>query len=157
MPFVLIFVLSVAAIDLLFGLLKGMRKVVAGIGTIVLSAITSLILTPVIMKAVLTEELTMSLVDMAGIADSYGELMQVSPSVQDLILGLPMAIVGPILFIILYFFLRIIYRIILGIVTKILWKFNEKNKKCITNNCYTLFNLIWFCKISYGFMVKTNY
>ena len=129
MPFILIFVLLVAAIDLLFGFLKGMRKVVAGIATIVLSAVTSLIFTPIIMRSILTEELALSIVNMIGIADSYSELMQVSPSLQDLILGLPIAIVGPILFIALYFFLRIIFRIISGVVTKCVWKFDEKAKK----------------------------
>ena len=129
MPFVLIFVLLVAAVDLLFGFLKGMRKVVAGIATIVLSAITSLILTPVILRAILTEEFALSLVDMLGAADTYSEIMQVSPSLQDLMLGVPVAIVGPILFIALYFFLRIIFRIATGIVTKCVWKFDEKAKK----------------------------
>ena len=129
MPFVLIFILLVVAVDLLFGFLKGMRKVVAGIATIVLSAITSFILTPIILRAILTEELALMIVDTIGSGDAYSELIRVSPSLQDLMLGLPAAIVGPVLFISLYFFLRIIFRIIVGAVTKIIWKFNEKAKK----------------------------
>ena len=125
MPYITLFVLLCGALGRLIGLGRGARRKISGISAIILSVATALIVTPIIVKTVFTDSIIMSLMDMMGFSSQYNDLVQASPSVADLVRGIPVALIAPILFLFVYLILRLIFRIIAGIVTKAIFK--EKN------------------------------
>lgn len=125
MPYVLIFVLICAVLGMLIGLWKGPRKKIAGITAILLSAIISLLITPPILKLFITDNTVATVVELLNFTAQYNELIAASPSVAELITGIPVALAAPLVFLPIYALFRIIFRIAAGIISKIL--FEKKN------------------------------
>ena len=122
LPYVLFFVLACGLLGLLGGLIVGARKKIAGISAIILSVIASMITIPILVNVFATPENVAMLVELIGFTKEYNEIIAISPSVADLIVGIPIALVAPIVFLPIYFVLRLFFRIIAGIVTKIIYK-----------------------------------
>lgn len=122
LPYVLFFVLACGLLGLLSGLIVGARKKIAGISAIILAVIASMITIPILVKIFATPENVAQLVELVGLTKEYNEIIAISPSVAELVVGLPIALAAPIIFLPIYFVLRLFFRIIAGIVTKIVYK-----------------------------------
>ena len=125
MPYILIFVIVSALLGMLIGLWKGARKKIAGIAATILSVIISLIIAPLIVKLAVTEETVHALIELAGFTAQYNELVAASPAVSELILGIPVALVAPLIFLPVYALFRLIFRIIAGAISKSLFTKNN--------------------------------
>ena len=121
-PYVLIFILISAVLGLLIGLWKGARKKLAGIFAIITSVILSMLITRPLLKALVTDEMVNAIVDSLNFTAQYNELLAASPSAGELIRGIPIALVAPIVFLPIYGLLRLIFRIIGGVISKKIFK-----------------------------------
>ncbi len=122
------FIVISAVLGALIGLWKGFRKTLSGLTASILAAVISLLITPPIIRAIITEEMALNLAQTFGIIETYNELATASPALVDLILSLPVALIAPIVFLIFYGLIRLIFRIVLGIVSKKVLKTEEKEK-----------------------------
>ena len=100
MPYISLFVIICGVIGLLIGLWRGARRKLSAIIAITLSVLTSMLITQPILKAILTEGTIKVIVEKTSFAVKYNELISISPSVADLVQGIPIAIVAPIIFLI---------------------------------------------------------
>ena len=119
--YITLFVIISAVLGALIGLWKGFRKTLAGLVAVILAALTSLLITPPILRAVLNEEKAKMLAEALGATDTYAEISAASPSLADLFLALPAALVAPIIFLLLFGIFRFIFRIICGIISRIIF------------------------------------
>ena len=124
-PYVLLFILISAVFGMLIGIWKGARKKIAGIFAIIASVILSMLITPPLIKLFVTDENLKMLVELFGFTSQYNELLAVSPSVAELIRGIPIAFAAPLVFLPIYALLNLIFKIIGGAISKIVFK-NDK-------------------------------
>ena len=126
MAYILIFVLLWSFLGALIGLWKGIRKTVSSIIAVILAGITSMLISPPIVKLFFTQDNLFKIVDVLEMTETYNELVAASPAIEELLLALPVTLIAPLVFLIFFFILRIIFRIIAGFVSKIFFPKKEK-------------------------------
>ena len=104
----------------LFGFIRGYRRTIVTLISVVVAALISFAFSAIIAKAFINSESIVKLFTTFDMMELYNELSGVSPALIELLGALPVAVVAPILFVILFFILKFIFMIPCVIVCKIM-------------------------------------
>ena len=84
------------ALGALFGLLKGFRKSVVRLISVICSALLAFVLSAPIARLFINKETVADVIYSLGISETYNELVAASPALGELIGAIPAAIIAPI-------------------------------------------------------------
>lgn len=121
-----IIVVAATLIGAAFGLIKGFTKSTIRIISVVLAILISFIIAVPISKLFINEENLSVIISNLGMTETYNELVEASPALGELFTALPVAIVAPIVFLLLFFVLKLIMLIPYLIVGSVFTKNKEK-------------------------------
>ena len=119
-------VILAIVLGMLFGFWRGFKKSVVRLISVVLAAVLAFILALVVSNSLISSDIVADLI--GNSADFYGELESVSPTLIELIRAVPVALITPLLFLIIYALLKALLWIPYKILCKVL-KFNNKDQE----------------------------
>ena len=108
------------AVGALFGFFRGFRRTIVTLISVVAAAALSFAFSALIAKIFINNESVIKLFTAINMMDVYNELSDVSPALIELIGSIPVAIVAPLLFVILFFVLKFIFMIPCAIICKVM-------------------------------------
>ena len=125
----IVFTLTVLAATLIgaaFGLLKGFTKSTIRLASVVLAVLIAFIIAAPVSRIFINNENLNALISMLEFTEMYNEIVEASPALGELFTALPVAIIAPIVFVVLFFIIKLIMLIPYFIVAHILTKDKEK-------------------------------
>lgn len=121
-----ILVVAATLIGAAFGLIKGFTKSTIRIISVLLAILISFFIAVPISKLFINSENLDLLISNLEMTEAYNELVEASPALGELFTAIPIAIIAPIVFLILFFLLKLIMLIPYSIVGSIFTKNKEK-------------------------------
>ena len=126
----LITVMVFTVLGALLGLARGFKKSIVRIISVILSGILAYLLAAPIAKLFINENSIHSIVSALNFEETYNELVTASPALEELFAALPIAIVAPLVFLVLFFFLICEAKFHFLYVHFFLFFCEQKRKKC---------------------------
>ena len=130
---VLAVILLIVTLGMLFGFLRGFKKSVVRIASVLLAAVLAFVFALVISNALIASGIAGDLLE--SLIEDFDEIEKLgSPTLIGLIQSVPVALVTPIIFLVLYFLFKAILWIPCKILYKVLKFDNKKKKKDVVEN-----------------------
>ena len=126
----LITVMVFTVLGALLGLARGFKKSIVRIISVILSGVLAYLLAAPIAKLFINENSIHSIVSALNFEETYNELVTASPALEELFAALPIAIVAPLVFLVLFFVLKFLMNIPCIIVNTCL-NFKSKDESAI--------------------------
>ena len=124
---VLAVILVIIALGMLFGFLRGFKKSIVRLASVLLATVLAFVLALVISNVLITSGIVGDLLE--SLIEDFDEIEKLgSSTLNGLIQSVPVALITPIIFLILYFLLKAILWIPCKILYKV-FKFDKKKKK----------------------------